>query len=388
MKIAVFSHYYSEHAGGIEAVAHLLVDEYMAAGHEVQWVASDLSSGSFSRPRHHRPVSAWNLTESNFGFPYPLPSPFHWRKAWAAVAWSDAIHVHDCLYALNVIAMIAARRLSKPVILTQHVPEIPYSSAVLRAMQRAAYRSIGRTVLSAADQVVFVNPSVRDEFSRWMRFPRAPVVVENGVKTDLFKLDSRRSEPGRRALFVGRFVEKKGLPIIRQIAEFTADWSWTLVGPPGDVDPGSWALPNVKVLGSRPREQLVELYHQADVLVLPSRGEGFPVAAQESLACGTPVVVSQELAADFQVLGLVGAPLEPAHIVAHMDRARHVDRKEVAASALHRWGPSKFAGKYLSSFETLTGTVTSRPEAKPQVGGGSGISVHSPDRLTQPNLSE
>jgi glycosyltransferase involved in cell wall biosynthesis len=366
MKIAVFSNYFLEHAGGIEAIASTLAHEYRSAGHEVRWVAAEVPPNSHASNLLDLPVRAWNITERRLGFPYPLPSPLLWRQVRAAVAWSDGLHVHDCLYALNVMAVIAARRLKKPIVLTQHVPEIPYSKRWLRSTQRLAYRGLGSRVLRAVDQVVFVSPSVLDHFAPWVEFRRAPVIVESGVNTDLFRFAAvPRSRPAR-ALFVGRFVEKKGLPIIRQLAQLTPEWNWTLVGPTGDIDPAAWRMPNVELIGQRSRHQLVDIYQRSDVLVLPSQGEGFPVVAQEALACGTPVILSIGLAAAFRAPGLIGAPLEPTAMVTRMTEALGVDRAAISAAARQRWDPALCASKYLSMFNDLVTVENSGRGAHPK----------------------
>jgi glycosyltransferase involved in cell wall biosynthesis len=66
------------------------------------------------------------------------------------------------------------------------------------------------------------------------------------------------------------------------------EWLFAGYGP---VDPGSWNLPNVHVERGRSGAKLAELYGAADLLALPSLGEGFPLVVSEALAAGLPALV-------------------------------------------------------------------------------------------------
>ncbi len=96
-------------------------------------------------------------------------------------------------------------------------------------------------------------------------------------------------------LFVGRFVEKKGLGLLEELTGLLPDVTWIFAGN-GEMDPEKWARNNVRVFRDRSGATLAELYRAADLLVLPSTGEGFPLVVQESMACGTPSIVSRETA--------------------------------------------------------------------------------------------
>jgi glycosyltransferase involved in cell wall biosynthesis len=51
------------------------------------------------------------------------------------------------------------------------------------------------------------------------------------------------------------------------------------------------------------RSRLVPYFQSADLLVLPSVGEGFPAVVQQAMACGTPALVSEDTARGMPEIG-------------------------------------------------------------------------------------
>jgi glycosyltransferase involved in cell wall biosynthesis len=84
-------------------------------------------------------------------------------------------------------------------------------------------------------------------------------------------------------------VEKKGLSVVRRLADMRPDLRFVLAGR-GPINPGSWALTNVTDVGTQSQEELAELYRRADCLLLPSVGEGYPLVIQEAMSSGLPVI--------------------------------------------------------------------------------------------------
>jgi glycosyltransferase involved in cell wall biosynthesis len=301
MKILVTANYYPEKGGGIEIVAANLISRFRDSGHEVRWVAADVRHTQHTPREGDRPIRAWNFTEKRLGFPYPIPHPADLFATREDVAWADVIHIHDCLYLHNQYIFWQARRLRKPVILTQQIAVVPYQQRYKVALQRAAYHSIGKATFRRTNQVVFVSETVKSWFETFVRFRKSPLVIPNGVDLNLFGEENNGESLPTGAspslLFVGRFTQKKGLALIREVAAARADWSWTLVGTPGEIDPGAWGLLNVTVLPPCSQAELKKLYRSANVLVLPSVGEGFPLVVAEAMGCGTPVVIGADFAA-------------------------------------------------------------------------------------------
>lgn len=308
MKVALVTHYFPSHRGGIERVAAELAKRLAAQhGAQVVWHASDCDAPPELPGVQCVPANTSNAVEERFGVPYPIWTPGALRALAASVRSADVLHLHDCLYVPNIVASRAARRAGLPALVTQHVGMVPYRNPALRWALAAAYRTLGRSVLGGATEVVFVSDTVRRFFERFVAFRSAPDLLCNGVDSAVFF----PTTPGRRRelrasmaigsdaplfLFVGRFVEKKGLGLLRELARQLPQIHWLLAGW-GAIEPERWELSNVRVLRDRSAEELAHLYQAADLLVLPSVGEGFPLVVQEAMACGTPALVGVDTAA-------------------------------------------------------------------------------------------
>lgn len=375
MRITLVTHYFPAHRGGIELVAAELAG-HLAAAHraEIRWHASDCDEPPSIPGVQALPAASWNALERRLGVPYPVWTPAAlWRTCRDAGA-ADAVHLHDCLYLANVLTYAFARLARRPVLVTQHVGMIPYRSPVLRALLTLAYAVLGRLVLGGASRVVFVSDSVRSYFTSFVRFKAPPLLVANGVDTSVFRPldDAQRAALRVRLgvngeapllLFVGRFVEKKGLPLLQGLAARIPEARWFFAGW-GPLDPGEWGFPNVEVFRDYSGSRLAQLYQAADLLVLPSVGEGFPLVVQEAMACGTPALVGVETAAGCpdaeRVLPRedVGGPDVEARwgqrIRQLTTAAEHRDlRAAVAAYAAANWSWQRCAERYAGLFREL-----------------------------------
>jgi alpha-maltose-1-phosphate synthase len=324
LRILIVSAFYESHGGGIEVVAGEMTRALRRRGHECRWAAA-----AFDQVPHDPLISAVPLPASDpierwTGLPMPIPKSQARHLLEREVAAADAVIVHDALYVSSILAARYAQRHGKPWILVQHIGAIPYTSALLRAALGAANRLVSRRLLASAPQAVFISDAVRRFFSG-VEWSSPPALLFNGVDHKLFgpagkqvrarlRKQFRMSGERRQLLFVGRFVEKKGLPALRELAAANPQWDLSLVGG-GPLDPEEWKLANVHVLGRKSRTELADLYRAADALVLPSVGEGFPLVVQEAMASGLPVFCGLDSAsADPGAADLLhGVEIDPAH---------------------------------------------------------------------------
>lgn len=370
IRVTLVTHYFASHRGGVELVAWEVASRLARSGvAEITWWASDTDAPPSDAPGLHcRAARACNFFERRVGFPFPLWSPAALVALARSVRACDVVHLHDCVYLPNVVAWAAAKLYRRPVVVTQHVGQVPYRNPLLRMALAGANAVLGRLVLGSAAQTIFVSEAVRSHFARFVRFRTPAMRVANGVDTEVFlpASDERRAalraELGVRdaplLLFVGRFVEKKGLPLLQRLAAELPDARWVFAGW-GPLDPGAWGRANVSVRYNAGRDELARLYQAADLLVLPSVGEGFPLVVQEAMACGTPALVTDETAAGCPEAAdvLLSEPLGsrwPARIenLLREPQQLHSMRTRVAQFARANWSWARCAERYAEVLRT------------------------------------
>ena len=297
-RIVTVCHYYPPHVGGIEIVAFNEAKRLAALGNDVTVVTSrtrgDPPSGMYDGVYVVR-VSALNILEAR-GIPYPVFAPTLLWHLWRAVRQADVVHIHDVFYMSSLSAALTAYILRRPTVITQHVALVPHPNRLVTILERTVYKTGGLWTLRRSRQVIIINSMVRQFLTR-LGVPADKLVeINNGVDTKLFRPPSAREKqvarqafglPGKAfiTLFIGRFVPKKGFDLVRR----AADSRHVTVYAGGETTRQPQA--HERFLGKLTQPELARLYQAADLFVLPSTGEGFPLTAQEAMASGLPAIL-------------------------------------------------------------------------------------------------
>lgn len=123
-------------------------------------------------------------------------------------------------------------------------------------------------------------------------YKKKTIVIPNGVDSNVFKPLKGIRPQKNIILFTGRFIELKGINEIISVAKQLPQYEFWFAGQ------GPLAnlinLPNTKNLGFKTTEELVRLYNQANICVMPSYWEGFSNVGLEANSCGKAIVATSE----------------------------------------------------------------------------------------------
>jgi len=185
------------------------------------------------------------------------------RAARRAARDADVVHAH---WLPSVLPALAT---GKPIVLQLWGSDV----ALARRLRPVARRLLGRARI-----VVCASTALADDAralgARDVRVIPSGVAVPDAV--------AEPDEPPH-ALYVGRLSEEKG---VRELAEAVRGLPLVVVGD----GPLRSLFP--RAVGFVPPRELGPWYERAAVVVVPSRREGYGMAAREAMAYGRPVVAT------------------------------------------------------------------------------------------------
>jgi glycosyltransferase involved in cell wall biosynthesis len=153
--------------------------------------------------------------------------------------------------------------------------------------------------IAISESVMTVANSVAQELGKHYAYDGA-LVVGNGVDECL--LEPRSIKPcDKYILFIGRLSYRKGLFDLLECAKVVCrryGIKFILVGK-GELEQKirnviekEGLQDKIILVGHQNREELVRLYQNATIFVLPSHYEGLPTVLLEAMSCGLPVVAT------------------------------------------------------------------------------------------------
>jgi len=171
--------------------------------------------------------------------------------------------------------------------------ERTFSRTQMGVLTRIGDSALARTrrwttqrALDCADGLIFNSELTESVWNDEYRISSPTHVVYNGVDQEIFY--PRDVPDDKYVLFVGN-SPRKGLPKVRAFARDAPHPVYVV----GDVAESK----NLRAIGRVDQSELAEYYSSAIATIHPANFEAFGNVILESLACGTPVVVSDQCGA-------------------------------------------------------------------------------------------
>jgi phosphatidylinositol alpha-mannosyltransferase len=303
MRIALIAEDYYPQLGGVPEHVHNLALQLTAWGHRVHVITAKMGEANADAPFVRR-VGTSVVIYSNGGV---ARITVGWRlqrqleELFRAERY-DVVHVHGGLApTFGVVAPLAAWKVGIPVVATFH-------SWFPRSVGLRVFAPIFQRLLDRHAAAIAVSTPVVEAMSRYVHADWE--IIPNGVNTTFFQPNGRRPidalRRGPRLLFLGRLEPRNGLNVLLEamphilqrfpnaVLTVAGDGPWR-----GHYERRARGLGlreggRVRFVGRVFQERPL-LYAAADLYLCPTTRASFGVTLLESMACGTPMVLADNV---------------------------------------------------------------------------------------------
>lgn len=260
-------------------------------GHEVEVVVDFGGESAFSREIEAAGIPVHFLRIGKF-------NPLCVLRLRRYVSRADVVHVH--LWPAQLWAALSCALFSKALLVTTE-----HSTYNIRCKYRLT-TMLDRLMYAAYDGIACISPATMQFMQQRTRGKSRLCLVPNGIDTARFRLPAplRRADvlPGVPAkafvvMQVGRFCpEKNQACLVRSLAHLPESVHAVFAGEGAELPACRELAASLGVAGRAHflgvRSDVPQLYAVADVVAMPSKWEGFGLAAVEAMAARLPVVAS------------------------------------------------------------------------------------------------
>jgi glycosyltransferase involved in cell wall biosynthesis len=379
MKILMALDYYRPNVSGLTLYVEHLAEGLAARGHSVRVLTHQHLEALPARSEENGVGIIRASVAARVG--KALVSPAILARALRELPRADVLHLHAPLVNAVPLSFLAST-LQVPIVVTFHCDLQPpprlgqrFVEVLARASQHFALERASKVITYTEDYARNTRP-LRDRLEKvgWILPPVADPPETGRTEAEVRERFGVRGSPV--LLFLGRFAEEKGLPILLaafpEIRRRFPDASLILAGAkhvpdetvletiePLLADPAS----GVVAPGIVPPSEISDLFTVADVLVLPSINstESFGLVQVEAMLHGVPVVAS-DLPGVRQPVGMTGmgeiAPIGDAsglarQILKILDEPERYRRPREQIRAM--FAPERTLAEYEAVYRSVTG---------------------------------
>ncbi|MGE0706301.1 MAG: glycosyltransferase family 4 protein [Vicinamibacterales bacterium] len=327
--------------GSIETVTSLLTEGLVKRGHQVTLFATGQSVTS---AKLHATFAEGYHTDTSL-WPWELCELFNLSAAVERATDFDVIH-YQAEYAPMLLAF--SRLSVTPVLQTLHHAPAPSEVEIWSRYPEVPFVAVSHTQARLLSGLNVVS------------------TIHHAVDVETFAF---REVPGDYLLFLGRFLERKGVLEAIEVAR-RSGMRLVLAGPAngyyGDVVQPLVDGDSVVFVGEVDRHEAAALLGGARALVYPVReAEPFGLVIAEAISCGTPVAALDigavgELVDD----GVTGGVFPTVDaLVEGLPRVLGLDRHLVRTRAVERFSATRMVDEYVSVYRRLAAAPAARRRA-------------------------
>ena len=377
MRIALVAEDYYPQLGGVPEHVHNLALQLNRWGHTATVVTSRM--GPYRDAEFVRRVGTSRVIYANGGVSR-VTTGWRLRRRLEALFRElrcDIVHVHGGLApTLGLAAPFAAWRAGIPVVATFH-------SWFARSLGCRVFRRPLQKILDRHAATIAVSQPVVEANARYFRATWE--IIPNGVDTAFFQPNGRR--PGDalaerpRLLFLGRIEPRNGLgTLLDAMPRIVARHPRALLTVAGDGPWRGYYERRARELGASVRfvgqvfADRPAYYGSADLYLCPTTIASFGVTLLEAMACGTPMIVSDNHGFRSVIAGGAEALLVPKHdpaawadatvaLLGDPERRAAMGRAGLDKAARFAW--PRIARAELAVYERVLGAGAEGAPAKP-----------------------